>query len=491
MAWLFHVYPSLHAFDQSLKTPYLPVAMLDQGKKGKIMKQLGLVYAEMNDEQRYLKNDDSNVVLEDSTLNLFQRKRRVGDYLYRANIGGKYNFPSQLSLGDDVKKSIIPQLSLAISSLALYDDNFGTLVNPEGSGKEWERPATLSIYNKGKLDEAHNVGFRLLGEKGERKSRWQRNQDDTEKLLDQSYQVYFRSKYSIDNISGDKVFDDSNAPTLSSLVVKRGDAIKQVLAYDLWRIAGISVPFYGVAFLNVNGNDMGLRLIHEPVNRKQWLAREGKPHLDFYRNGQGPSDSGWHWNVEMNFWYKKVRSTLNMELAKTYIDLDALTKSIALRMFCGSSDWSQWAIVRDRHSLNRWRWIDWGMETCFSDQWSTSEESIAEQDWLSVVMSKDIDNKKWRVTHHNLRTMMFVELMNNDPAYQQYFLSILERMMQEFSGVNKYRETIHQFEIEFAGKGRRHTGDQEYLSLKKLREFIEKRHLFIKQQIERTFNIQH
>jgi len=488
MVWLFNAYPSLPGFDLHLKTLHVPTAMLDQGKKGKIMKQLGLVYAEVNDEIRYQKNNDDQVANEEK-LNLFQRKRRVGDYLYRVNKGGKANFPSQLPLVDTGGESMVPHLSLAVSQPALYDQTIGILANSGESGKDWERPATLSIYSSGQLDQAYNVGVRLYGERGERESLRQRSQYAGSDSLDQSYQIFFRSKYSVDQVSGKLFFNQSNSPVLSSLIVERGDVRKKQLAFDLWRIAGLTVPDYATALLSVNGHQLGMHLIREPVNRKQWALKTGKHDLDFYSNGSGFLDLGWRWNVELNSWYKQVRGKLSMQLVDTYIDLEDLTKGVALRMFCGSSDWTRWAIIRDRQASNRWRWIDSNMDTCFSDQWSTSKDTIAEQHWLQVVMSKG-NNKQWRITHHDLRALIFVELLNNDPEYSAYFLSLLERMMQRFAQGSNYNTAIFQVHGLSGDKNMSDRSVHDHIPPEELRGFVDRRSRFIREQIKLHFDVQ-
>ncbi|MGH1540757.1 MAG: CotH kinase family protein [Arenicella sp.] len=483
MLLLFTWFPSWHAFDQYLKTPYLPTAMLDQGKKGKIIKQLGLVYAEVNDGQRYQKNTTVENDEEEVPINLFQRKRRVGDYLYRANVGGKANFPSRIeSDADKIPHQHITQVSLGISDAALFDENLGILLNAGQSGRKWERPATLSIYRGNQMSLAQNVGVRLYGEKGVR--------EQLKGNLEQSYEVFFRSRYSVDEISGGTVFNASQVSSLSGLVLEQGDVVKRLLAMDLWRAAGLRVPAYGPALLSINGHNLGVRLAHEPVTSKQWLLRTANPWLDFYRSDKGATDQGWRWNVELTSWHRQVRGTLTMELVNTYIDLENLTRNIAAHMVCGSSDWPHWAIVRDRNAENRWRWIEWEMSTCFSDDWHTSKGSIAEQHWLRIVMTRKpgkLDDP-WHVTHRDLRTRIFTELMNNDPDYQAYFLSILEDVMQKLTTDDGILERLHHYRSLWPKQQLKGDSTGEHLSFDDMELFLQQRSHFIRKEIKRYFN---
>ena len=402
----------LGLFKKHLRSTSLPKAMLDYGTKGDILKSLDLVYQTPNNDSRY------NNTLSDSTKEtgerstVFRRKRQIGEHLYQANLQGDDGLPSRLRNPPSDKPLT---LSLHLT---------GTLAEAAFNRPKWpqshdrtlqEASGTITVYQQSTQTFAGNIGVRF-GSDGN---------------PDMSYRVIFRSRYGVEHMPSSALFADSDASTLESFIINPLTPRKNWLALHLAQRAGLLVPDHSLANLILNDGIEGTVLVREAVNRRQWQQRNSTRDFLFYRAGDFASDPEFANFQRFRKWFLKNRAAINVETLSKVIDVAQLTRQMIFMMYCGSSDWHKWAFTRDLASGNRWRWIIWDLQSCFSDRWRTSTSGLSTQDGVGLVVRYDENKNHWRATHPDLRAEIFATLINRDPTYVSYVSSVAERLLQQ------------------------------------------------------------
>ena len=462
------------SLNQTIKVDSVPTAMLDNGRLGKILKNEGLVHTVDNDFKRF--SSTGSDVQNPSIVNVFKRKRAVGEYLYKSNIGGDgVSLPADRTsklrnLGDVIS------VNLDISKKSMLGNKSGLLSHPELTGRESEKPATVSVIEREKVLGVNNVGIRMYGPEYIRSHRG--------KNLNQSYELFFRSRYGRKELPMDLFFKNERAIGLSGLILDNRNLIQHGLSMELLRLAGIPMPAFSPVWLQVNNHAEGFRIAKEPVDLDQWMLRTGLPHMDFYLEGSGVGDPGWRWYTELASWLRQVGNDITMESANQYLDLESLSRNIALHMYCGSSDWHTWAIYRDRQSDNRWRWIDWDLQTCIVDHWNTSSGPLSSQHWLEVVATRAPITGEWRISNRDTRTLIFVALMRHDPDYPEYFAEILSQLIDQDIDVDFMLAQLEYYRrIEALSDSDSLVGDS--ITVESIKEFLLNRGQFIKSNLSR------
>jgi len=242
---------------QSLRCQTVPTGLLGYGAMGKVIKDLGLVKAVENDYSRFPKTlGDVNI-----NIPIFQKQRQVGTYLFAANPGGIEEFPSSRVINEECFREGWPLISIVADHNDLYGYERGIavrkgLVPPaERKGLEWERFASISYYEHGKLLFATGAGLRTHGQ------------------IAKSFRLYFRDEYGADQFKSGVLFDSESQP-IKRLVVHddypHGLHFTTSLAFDIARQIGCVVPEAKPVIFFLNGKSQGLYWISEHLSKKQW-----------------------------------------------------------------------------------------------------------------------------------------------------------------------------------------------------------------------------
>ena len=90
----------------------------------------------------------------------------------------------------------------------------------------------------------------------------------------------------------------------------------------------------------------------------------------------------------------------------------------------GSNDRFEETAVLDRSEfLPRWRWITWELSDCFQSRWTAAG---SDEPWSQValrqVVARNLQTQSWKATYRSLRSDLFAQLLNDSPAYVEYFL---------------------------------------------------------------------
>jgi len=425
VAVLVNTVPSLVASGQRFRTGSVPTALLDTGKLGHLLKYQGLVHVEDNSGHRYPLTYEDQGQPGDDPVNPFRRKRKPGPYLYRANGSGRKLLPSTLQARPGVIPGPVPLVSVVVSDRSLYDPVHGLIANSDRNDRKTEKPATLSLFVDSALLVGSGVGVRLYG------SRFERRVAATVEVPD--LELFFRKSHGLGTVPGDAVFTDGDSVVtrdLTGLVIEREEVVQRELALTLADLAGLTVPLHRPGYFQLNGRSPTLRLFREPVSDKQWRKATAAADVDFIGSGDDENDPGWRWRQEIGAWFDRLLPNVSMDAVNTYVDVEDLTDTLAFMMFCGSSDWSNWAIYRDRGRHALWQWIIWDLQTCFVDRWKTGFGYPAAQHWIEVVARQSFDDQQLHATYHDIRPKLFAALMNQDPDYPAYFVARMQRLLE-------------------------------------------------------------
>ena len=281
--------------------------------------------------------------------------------------------PSSILAASDLRHEL-PSLSLATDDDSLYDPETGILVNRQGRGREWERLAWVSLYEQGRLQAGMRVGLRLQGDSSRRSA----------DLV--SFRLLFRPEYGSSPRQAGRLLGADGAPT-AALVVRRMNRrygrYPDLFAFEIAQKIGSRVPDFRPVQLYLNGEPMGVTVLSQHVSREGW----GQPFfgdLNFemyaYKSDDGGSDA-----YDELASFAANHGPLTLEAASEMIDVDNLTRHLLTVMFCGTSDWAQGAVARDRDDpAARWLWLHWDMDQSFA-WWGHEQQSPWDQPAAQLV----------------------------------------------------------------------------------------------------------
>jgi len=301
-------------------------ALLNYGVMGRVMKQLGVIKAIPNDYSRFPAPKEEQ---SDLTLNILQKKRQGGKYLYTANPGGTKTMPSSMVIDEKDFRDGWPLLSIVADPNSLYGPE-GIITNATRRGRQWERLAYVSYYENGQLLFSSGVGLRIHGGES-RKS----------KIRPQSFRLYLRKDYGANQFPPGILFEAETEP-LKCLVLRldwlRGWPFICPLAFDVIRQIGCIAPEAKPVLFSLNGEPMGIYWLSEHLSKRQWTSHFGHDNFVFYRYKSVNDEETRKIYGQMIRWGRDTGAKITMEEAGKYIDVDNLSRQIFSIMFCGNSD---------------------------------------------------------------------------------------------------------------------------------------------------------
>ena len=448
-----------------LRTGSIPTALLDYGGVGKIIRCLGLVRSVPNDFERFSKLTGTR---EENSLSVFQRKRQVGSYLYEANVGGAYAFPSSAVLDGVTLPDGWPVVSIVAAEDDLHGPQ-GIMENTGGRGREWERPATVSYYEDDQLLFATQAGLRLHGGKSRKGAR--------------SFRLYFRRGYGLNRLEPGMVFDTDSYP-VKRLVV-RYDAPQYALfgscfALDIAEKIGCTVPANKPALCYLNGRCKGVFFLSEHLSRTQWNLHFGHNDFALYRHKVASDVESKELYGRLNRSIMDRRSRMTMRRAGQLVDLDKLSRFIISIVFCGTTDGLQGIAVRDLTvDDTAWSWVNWDMDHSFVDVYlrksDNKDRKPWEQDALELVFFKRGAG--------GTRTLLFTRLLREDKNYLRFFNQMLANVLNHELTREFFESRLDYYErlARSCGQGRS--------AIEAKRLFVEHRPAFVRGQMQRYLGL--
>jgi hypothetical protein len=293
----------------------------------------------------------------------------------------------------------VPILSLYVEPGHLYDPKTGILRHTVEKGIAWERPASVSYYDAGRLLYAAEAGIRVHGGKSRQFSPVM------------SYRLYFRKQYGADEFPRALLFAPHREP-LTRFVAhndlrqdKRGMWWHFVnpLAYDIVRRMGGVAPQTKPAMVYLNGQLQGA-----------YVLTEHTLHAGFLRSTFGHSSFTSTEFADRHAIGRRLRrlKTLTMDEVASEIDLASFTRWYIATVWCAVSDPFQGLFMKDDTRPDaRWFLVNWDMDHAFQDLYRQAPDGMPwEQDTFRTLRGR-----------RDIRTELVVRLLNEDPAYLAYF----------------------------------------------------------------------
>ena len=306
------------------------------------------------------------------------------------------DMPSTLAVPERDRTAGYPLLSVVVDKDDLFDRHRGLLADPGREGRDWERFAYASFFDKGELRMATGAGIRVHG--------------GTSRFSSQkkSFRLYFRRRYGDAAIPGEMLFGPPQS-SLSRLVLHNDVRVDRAgrrwhfinpLAYDIAaRIGAIAARTLPVRFL-LNGEFQGAYVLTERIDEAFFEARFGHSDFDMEESARNP---------RLRAWAQSTRP-FDMAVASRNIDVDNLTRWVISILFCATTDIWQGTLARDRRAPDpKWFWVNWDMDHSFIDLYQR-----AEVPW-------EIDTFRSLFDAPDARSRILSRLLRSDPAYRQFF----------------------------------------------------------------------
>lgn len=328
-----------------------------------------------------------------------------------------------------IEASQLPVLSFVADPDHLWDETYGILANPTRTGRQWERPVWVSLWEHGELRLGARAGLRVHGDS----SRYVEGK--------QSLRLYFRGSYGSSPEDASALLGTDIAP--ASVVVLRDaepDGLyPDVFAFDIARRIGSVAPAFRPVRVFRNGQELGVLVLTERVMADGWgLTRYGDANFHMYVYKGESSRPSVRAYDEMEAWLLEG-DDLSLAEAAERVDVENLTRHLLALMFCFTTDWAQGAMVQERDDpAARWFWVHWDMDQSF-----TRRGTVPGPPWEQPVMElltleADIEtleshgivtDERHRRRHHgDPRRLLFVRLLR-DPDYRELFLRITAEVL--------------------------------------------------------------
>jgi hypothetical protein len=404
-------------------------------------------------------------------LGIASEQANVFPYLRFAIQRPPQDLPSTRSLPRAEVARGQPTMSLYVDPRHLHDEARGLFTHVVARGRDWERPASVSYFDDGRLLFASEAGVRIHGGISRRISPVQ------------SFKIYFRRDYGADRVRPALLFD-GRADPLRRLIAHndlRADQSGRYwhfvnpLAYDISERIGAKVPWTHPVRFFLNGEWQGVYVLTEKIDinidPRYLVAHYGH---DEFETTNRDFDRLWIWLQRNTPW------TLNS--VSQMIDMDNLTRWFLSVLFCATEDPLQGAQLRDRRAPDaRWFWINWDMDHSFMD-YNRQVAVPWEHDTFRVVFERPGERRRGRF-EYEVRSILLTTLVAEDRAYREYFQKVFDEVMNyrlkpEFltERFEHYRRLTVDYGLE----------DVEYLDL--LRGFLTHRPAFLRALAEQYLN---
>lgn len=409
---------------QTLRSHSVPTAMLNYGELGKILKHHGLVSRVPNDFKRFPKSKEKEP---DLNASIFRKKRHVGAYLFKANPHGYNDIPSSRIIKKEDFKEGWPLISVTVPGKSLYNPTGGIVANYDKRGRQWERPAYVSYFEKGELLFATAAGIRLHGGY----SRLPRGKMKKQK---HSYRLYFRNEYGANQFLPSIMPDAAGFP-IKRLIIHKIEpfllSFTPCIAFDIARRIGCIVPQTRLTQFYLNGRPHGYYYLSEHVGRRQYRERLGHDNFLFYRYMGQSDDESVSAYVKLRKWARNPGIQMNLEEAQKYVDIDNMSRQIFSWMFCGTTDQLQGSAILDRSKpAAKWYWINWDMDQSFID--FSKNKRKRRPPWKKEGIELGLCERNHWLNAGDVRQILFTRLMDESPEYKEYFFKLAVDLLENY-----------------------------------------------------------
>jgi len=329
--------------------------------------------------------------------------------------------PSTLLVPADLRGGPFPVLSIAADDDHLNDPDTGIMQNMRATGPDWERLASVSLWEDGELVVGSRAGLRIHG-------------DSTRYAGDPSFRLLFRPSYGATSVSGGRLLGPDAAPAAAVVVhvVRWRGHYPNIFTFEIARRLGLPSADFRPAVVFLNGESRGIYVLTERVMPDGWgRTYFGDDNFFMYvykGETKSPSQAA---HAELEEWVRE-NSPLTMATAAERIDVENLTRHLLTVMFTFTTDWAQGAALLDRNDpAARWFWLHWDMDQSFYKRGPLDIEPW-EQPFLELITLRasradlgayGILTDEVHANRHrqDMRRHIFIQLLR-DNEYRRYFV---------------------------------------------------------------------
>ena len=315
----------------------------------------------------------------------------------------------------------LPVLSIAADEDHLNDPRTGIMTNMRATGPEWEKLASVSLWENGELVVGSRAGLRIHG-------------DSSRFRGFPSFRLHFRPTYGASRLSGGRLLGPDAAPASAVVVhvVRYEGHYPNIFVFEIARRLGLPTVAFRPARVYLNGQPRGIYVLTERVMPDGWgRTHFGNPDFFMYVYKGETKQRSREAHDALEEWVRENRP-LTMARAAERIDVPNLTRHLFTLMFCFTTDWAQGASMLDRDDPDaRWFWMHWDMDQSFHVRGSAQLEPW-QQPFFDLILLREprdeleqlgivTDDRHYLRHRDDIRRTIFSQLLR-DTAYRRYFV---------------------------------------------------------------------
>ena len=291
----------------------------------------------------------------------------------------------------------------------------GIYHNPCGRGDVWERPAELAFFpSLGEGVDSYLVGLRIHG--GSTRD-W---------AARKSFRVYFNT----DTPFNYPFFPGNPVESFRRMVIHAqsldswpgnprkpylgASFMRNQIALDLCREAGLNSPYSRYILLFIDGTDWGIYNFVERVNRYYLESHfDHKANVPWYLidvyelevvdgpvakvGGQEALDD---WKSTKEWWQTHdLSEPVNYARLQTMIDIDSMTRFVSSMCYINNVDWyTNFYVARRKEGHDtRWFWIPWDNDFCLRIQNNSAFEGFFKEGIWDLPFHQLVKNAEYRI----------------------------------------------------------------------------------------------
>ena len=319
------------------------------------------------------------------------------------------------------------------------------------TGKEWEREASITIFEKGKVIVNQNMGIRIKG-------------DSTRNSPGKSFNLYARKQYGKKKIDAELLknnFDiNGNIIKKYKTFALRGvyepNRLKDKFGRELFsstKILAMSDSEISILFLN--GEYWGAYLLSEKTDKSfietnYLIPSKNVSMIKESRNVEGPlevSDDFQSFCSSNSAYGIDLFDEKLYEEIKNFIDIDSLIEHYAFGIYIATGDWPQrnqgvWKnngpkIEGNKYSDGKWRLITFDLDYTMGAQYSG-------------VCQADSDHFRWtEFKNYEAPTNIFIALLKKNKDFQNKFINVFCDFANEIFNPIKVNKLLDEYKEKY------------------------------------------
>lgn len=380
------------------------------GKRGEIMEKLGLKYVVPKEYTTYFNPKTGQFTLRDIIGLQPSRIENNDTWTVPDNVDPE-KLPSSLVMDKTIIKTGLPILSVVVDEDDLYNELTGIFTNHQKKGKKWERLSFISYYHNKKLLFASGAGVRVHGG-GDRSMKYK------------GLRFYFRDVYGANQFKNGLLFDKKREP-IQRVIVRKEPAFFNAIALDISRKIGCLAPYTLPVKVYFNGSLYDDQFVlTEHISEDYLYSLFGHKQFLIERTIKKRRSRSKEFEV-LRKWAADKNSKITMEEVEKRIDIKNLSLWWISQLFCAGKDHYQGpAVLNKKNEGAKWFWINWDMDQCIQN---TREKD--KKVWEQELCLYEVMNETSSLDRKDPRGVLFRRLINEDPNYKNYFLTLLSEAL--------------------------------------------------------------